>query len=253
MAKNKKQNKKNKQNKSVLVKKVAPEEAKKPWWKRFWVWGGALLSALAFIGGLISDVFKPLKEVIAPPQAWQCEQDKNIRGVILDFPPSISNVVYIDYGSREGAYITLNKLNKLYVPVFLNEKAPIIIEITERGEMLVSARIHDINGCLIAVIERNQFLMNLNCLLSYNLDKKGFELVDENFNVVFNIDYKEKILNINGILRTETMIITMLHDQKLFGYEPISDSSIKMGLEMKKTITPIFKYTGNSWFGQRAF
>jgi len=245
---------------------------------------GAVVAVMIFLGGLggfFTDFFFPLREKVSetmnPPDYWECDQDKNIRGIIM------SNI--------KGSIGTDNEIefrfgfnNPIRLPIMLekpNQTACLFPSLTDffkkycsitykivQSRLMLSADIYDIDGCLAAKISDNQFVLNRNCAYTWNFDDYGFEIIDSNFDVIFSLNFEPpNILSVQGVFYDGEYFVvvpnptfdgseTSNHEHnKLVRSGPIAvgvPKEDKATLEkMKKSLKPLFEYLGKDWFGKR--
>jgi len=259
---------------------------KNHWKSKFKWWPVAVglivvLRVLGEIGGFFSDFLIPfsskVSETVNPPTYWECDQDKNIRGIIMpNVKGSIgsNNEVEIRFGFDNPIAIRMmlekpNQTACLFPNLidFFKEYSSINYKIVE-SRLLLSAEIHDIDGCLAAKIVDNQFLLNRNCEYSWNFDDYGFEIIDSNFDVIFSINFEPpNILSVQGIFYAGECFIVIpepvynVSDASKDGYSrlvrfgPVGvgvPKEDKATLEkMKKSLKPLFEYFGKGWEGKR--
>jgi hypothetical protein len=147
----------------------------------------------------------------------------------------------------------------------VNGKNPLKMEV-EGNKILFSLNVYDIDGNLVAEIDKNNWRPNKNFTGKFNYDNSSFEVVDNKGRLAINIQYSGKDIIINGMFPfTNDGIIFLAgsegtegfpmhvpgHDQipykgKQVNYFQLLDSEIER-LGIKK----IFKYTGKNWLHQR--
>jgi len=256
-------------------------------WKRFINWKtvvGGVATVMIFLGGLggfFTDFFFPLREKVSetmnPPDYWECDQDKNIRGIIM---PNIKGSI----GSNNEVVFLFGFDNPIMLPVMLekpNQSACLFLSLTDffknycsvkykiaESRLLLSAEIFDIDGCLAGKIVDNEFVLNKNCQFTWNSDDYGFEIIDSNFDVIFSINFEPpNKLSFQGIFYDGEYFVVVpepkyeLSDtskdehSKLLHHGPMAvgvPKEDKATLEkMKKSLKPLFEYLGKDWFGKR--
>lgn len=239
-----------------------------------------IFAALLAIGGFHADVYSPISEKISefrnPSQVWECNQDKNIRGIVLTKLPQYSGNTFFNYGNK----VPVTVLDKVSDTYHKNKEKGLItyssmcigksetegeldclikVKVTGEEAILLSSMIYDEFGKLICKIEENEFLLNTDCILTYNLDKNGFEVIDDKGDVIFNLDYKNNEIIFNGVLFGNNKINVLLGDEgtdkwySLIGLDNVTKSKvIKEGLSEREKIKKKFVYTGKDWFTKRA-
>jgi len=239
-----------------------------------------IFAALLAIGGFHADVYSPIAQKISnfrnPSQIWECEQDKNVRGIVLTKLPQYSEDIFFNYGKKVPVTV-LDKVSETYHKnkekglisyskmcigrSETEDKSNCLIEVKVTGEeeILLSSMVYDEFGKLICKIEENEFLLNTDCILTYNLDKNGFEVIDDEDDVIFNLDYKNNEIIFNGVLLGNNKINIFLGDEgvdkwrSLIGLDNATKRKmVEEGLSKRKKIKKIFVYTGKDWFGKRA-
>lgn len=97
----------NKQRSNKPAKVEAEKSEDKSLLNRFLNWKTAVVGSMIFlgsIGGFFTDFFSPVKEwvmgKIAPPTYWECSQDKNIRGVILQSQDNENKSTFLRLGKK---------------------------------------------------------------------------------------------------------------------------------------------------------
>lgn len=214
--------------------------------------------ALATIGGFYSDVFKPIKEIVNPPDFWACEQDKNIRGIILkNIKTDKIKTLDVQIGVHEPGSIFTNNSNYsgepiCFIPgadIFFDNFCTLSYRISENNQLLFSSEIYDIDRCLVGKIIDNEFVLNANCQFTWNRDDLGFEVVDSDFDVVFTLDYQPpNLIAVQGVFYDKDKFL-IINDRTI---APIKSNDSERLFNEKKRLKPLFEYFGRDWFGKRA-
>jgi len=227
-------------------------------------------------------VLLPLFDWVFPENYEVCKQDGNIRGIILNNVGDVKKIkIQCSLSSKglEYAGTYIENQENCFMPIvsmtkrgdkYVNEgkiepNCSPTYRITPDGKLMISAKIWDAQGCLVAQIVENKFVLNKNCEYTWNMDKTGFEVVDGNFEVIFSMDFRPPdLIAVQGIFYDNQMGAQVIgcRDRNLcpMGFE-ISGNHDGIALvergdwekirKTKKTIKPLFKYIGKDWFGKR--
>lgn len=233
------------------------------WWGLFW---GSIIAVTTFFGFYVDgkEVIYDIDKATNPePNYWYCEQDKNIRGLILSGVftnperagplkirtggskvPGIGPIT-IDYRKSylvDGYFCFDSQL--AWVKKFCSFK----YRISEQGKLLITAKMYDTSGCIVGSIVDNEFLINVDCQFTWNMDETAFEVVGNDFIPVLSIEYvNPDILAIQGVFYDIDRYIII--GRGLIGSADINNKEmIDYG---KKSIEAIFQYHGKDWFGKR--
>jgi len=217
---------------------------------------------LGGLGGFFTDFFSPLKEKVSktlnPPAYWECEQDRNIRGIILPYSQTISadSIINIQFGLHTPIVGEMDRLrikdsnNGCFLPIYKGVCA-LAYRIDDHARLLLTADIYDSDESLAGKIVENQFVLNKGCQFTWNMDDYGFEVVGRDFEVIFSIDFRPpKTLAIQGAFR-EPDCFVVVNDMSMNWYfdgDVETADTLKRELRMLK---PIFEYLGKDWFGKR--
>ena len=240
-------------------------------------WLIAVLLLLGGIGGFFTDFFSPIKEWVSgkvnPSTHWECEQDKNIRGIII---PGIkdgigsNNEMEFRFGfdNPMTLYRMMQKPDQStcffnHLPDLFKNSCSISYKIVD-SRLLLSADIYDTEGHLAAQIKDNEFILNQDCVYTWNSDDYGFEVVDSNSDVIFSIDFNlPNILTVQGVFYDGEYFVVvpepvgkankddldkLMHYGSAVGVPKEQKDTLE---KMKKSLKPIFEYFGKDWFGKR--
>lgn len=144
-------------------------------------------------------------------------------------------------------------------------KNPFNIQV-EDGKILFSLNVYDIDGNLVAEIDRNYWRPNKNFSGKFNYDESSFEVIDNKGRVAISIQYLGKSIIIQGmftfiesgsiILAGSSTAYFPLHvagkndETNYKGNLLAYDQALRMAIE-SVNIKPIFRYTGKKWLHQR--
>ena len=219
----------------------------------------------------VPDAINRLKNHFFPPQSWECPQDKNIKGFILDDDPKYNHNLLFDVGQQTPLIPLKNQ--KLYDKALNDDKTEsqfkfcfgdldkkewecfISIEFDESSELLLSTRVFDETGKIACEIKDNFFILNKNCAYKYNLDERGIELIDDELDVIFNLDLKNDTIRINGIFYNDRIAKIALQQHGINQTIPIDENKkqvLEYCKEQRGRINKIFCYEGRDWFRKRA-
>lgn len=247
------------------IKEITPKSEDKSVFKRFINWK-TIIGAMIFLGGIggfFTDFFSPLKEKISetfnPPDYWYCEQDRNVRGLVLSNPKvNIDSILYLQVGINGGVGTRMRvdaiKTNTPYC--FIDDytilpgvkSCTATFKIDESKNVLLSADFYDTQGCLAGKIVDNQFVLNQNCQFTWNRDDLGFEVMDSDFNVVLTVDFQPpNKIAIQGVFFNGDMFL-VIRDTQWNGSVKGDIDRLK---KYQKELKPIFEYFGKDWFGKR--
>lgn len=123
----------------------------------------------------------------------------------------------------------------------------------KENRLNVNVVLRDLKGKVIAVIDKNEWTIFGN-EYEYNNDDTGFELVTNgDRKVMFQIDLKEGIAHISGLIINEKEKGFYIHE------DPKSNMSVMIAVEVgydfqisKENIKPLFKYPRGKYIGLRS-
>jgi hypothetical protein len=150
------------------------------------------------------------------------------------------------------------------VPVLIGGKNPFNIQV-EDNKIVFSLNVYDIDGNLIAEIDKNNWRPNKNFTGKSNYNDTSFEVIDNKGRVAINIEYSGKMILIKGIfpfindgviiLAGDTSITFPIHKP---GNDEISYNGQRVNYFValshaieRANIRPIFTYTGKDWLHKR--
>lgn len=220
----------------------------------------AILAGFGYFGIFKNDILPIIKDVVTPEPRYEiCEQDGNVRGIFLDkMDINNSKYLYFKMGLEEKVtvlkYFLKEFKDREYKCIFHGALSPFDEDcnfkwrINENNQILFSIDIYDENNCLVGKVDESMFVLNKNCQFTWNSDKYGFEIVDNNFNVVVSFDYKSPstisfqgyLYGDNGgfVVRNSTIAVMKNIDKEEWD-------------DVRKSIKPLFEYLGDDWFGKR--
>lgn len=223
---------------------------KKAWW---------LLATLAIIFGFVTDTFGVYslifgeEEVNEPIVIYEeCYQDSNIRGEffkISNLMPNRSISFFLGNNLLTYDRSRFSEENKC-IPLNSFHICTFQMRIVD-DEMLIDLTLFDENNKLIGLIKGNNFVLNEDCVFSYNLDRNGFEIVNQKYQVVFSMNrVARNIVSVKGIfvegdkgLLVTDSYMTFFMPSRLNGSNPSDNTGI----------TRMFEYAvdGEDWIGRR--
>lgn len=226
---------------------------------KYTFWG--VITFVALVAGLYQDFispgFKALSDIISPPNYWQCDQDQNIRGILLnDVYTKKKNEIFLLLGLRGKQSFRINspsghlkKEPSCILPAGrMNYECAIRYRLTKKKKLLVSADLFDVNHCLVGKISDNRFILNQDCGFTWNFDEVGFEVVDSDFNVVFSLHYyPPEAIAIQGVFYSGGELVC-INDE---GIRYLTDKEPSEIHKARKTVRPMFEYFDKDWFGKR--
>jgi hypothetical protein len=195
----------------------------------------------------------------------EAAENKKTGELFLTFNSEFKKRVSFKVGGNSFA-LTLDQIrNGAQIFASVN-KDPLSIKVVN-NKLLISMRVFDIDGNLIAEIEDNFWRPNPNLTAKFNYDDHGFEVADNKGNIVVSI-------NITATNEIEIQGIFAIKESKLFyiagsnGFNLLSFKNPDMiALVYKKynltyedflnskiqqtNITQLFEYTGKNWLHKR--
>lgn len=118
----------------------------------------------------------------------------------------------------------------------------------EDGKMFLTMKVKDTSGKLIALINKNEWLVNPNNFFDRNFDDRGIEILGESGTVIMHADYDGEKINLEGLFINENNWSIELNKNEdglgTIGYWPPS-KKISLNIE------PIFKYPSGLHQGER--
>lgn len=228
---------------------------------------GTTVAIILVIFGLYSgfkDILFDFKNTIDPvPNHWHCEQDNNIRGIILKeafIKKGRKTPLNIKTGGGDASglgEISFNFLGEHYSDdyfcfdpnkVLVHNYCSMSYKISDQGYLLVNVEMYDSQKRLVGLIEENKFLINSRCQFTWNMDETAFEVVGLNNKPVLSIEFREPdTLAIQGIFYDVDRFLVL--GRGIIARPFIEDKELLR--EVTNHIVPIFEYTGKDWFGKR--
>ena len=239
---------------------------------RFWYckqhWGMKILKfavvpPVFIIGLYIADFYPGVKEIYNDVQEFTSEkpnltlskEDGNLRGIILE------NSIYNNSDPNIHVFFSSNEIeiqsNQLigkeqcvgFISLIGTPSCPIKLEIEPvTNKLILSMTIYDYDGNLVTDIKGNRLGAYKNKFLTWNEDKYGVEIIDNEGDVMVSINYDGKNnLYIRGVFRNTDKSFTVFDDcNTSVGLR--TRKSIKIN---QKNITNIFHYLGEDYYGKR--
>ncbi|MFP2997443.1 hypothetical protein ABN763_16110 [Spongiivirga sp. MCCC 1A20706] len=204
----------------------------------------------------VPDAVDRIKKIYDPPNYKKCDQDDNIRGIILskqkNLKPGLMKIsVGISDQSGILAPIPFNYNNEslCFFPFQgLDRFCSLKYRISRDNRLLVSANIYDTNGCLVGKIDENLFVLNDSCQFTWNSDDFGFEVMDSDFDVVMTILFEPPdLIKVQGVINNLDKFVII----KDGGMSFIDKDSTEKLFLTKRKLQPVFEYLGEDWFGKR--
>lgn len=222
------------------------------------------LTFISFYSG-IKEIFNDIVDKTSKDlNYWVCEQDQNIRGVMLsnvrpeneEGKPLILKTGSNGLDGRGALILKYEKNRDLEDGTYCFDSGVVMVKnlctltyrISKEGRLLVSSEMYDHEKKLIGLISENKFLLNTDCQFTWNMDDTAFEVVGSDFKPVLSLEYIEPdTLSIQGIFYDDDKFVVL--GRGLIGSVPIGDMS---RMEYAKSrMEPIFEYFGKDWFGKR--
>ena len=135
------------------------------------------------------------------------------------------------------------------------------------NKLLISMKVYDLRGNLIAEIEDNKWRPNKNFSGKYNYDKKGFEVINNQGNIAASFDIVgPNTIKVQGIFPYIEQQRILILGNNGFTYPPFGSKEIEEKVErltgkkyddyLKEQINAvpikqIFEYTGSDWLHKR--
>lgn len=215
---------------------------------------GSAFVLLGLYSGLYQDLVKPIFNSLKEPDYIYCETDNKIRGVIKGRPrlKSMESVpinlgvknkkltLLMDF-NKEGEFKCFNPYNELF-----EYYCPFSYRIDEDGYFYFNMIFVDYKTNDIGRVENNEFVLNQNCAYSWNIDDNGFEVVDNNFKVVFSIDFSiEGEISLQGVFYDGPRFITI--GKNFIGFST-NEAEV---IEDQNKLIPMFEYISSDYFKTR--
>jgi hypothetical protein len=118
--------------------------------------------------------------------------------------------------------------------------------------LLVGTKVYNIDGALIAEIEESNWRPNKNFTGKFNYDDRGFEVIDNNGNIVISINMiNDYLIQLQGIFSYNRHVYT-------YGLASAIDNANRPNFrqEVQESIRncriqQLFEYTGKDWLHKR--
>ncbi|MEG3656181.1 hypothetical protein V5097_02145 [Arenibacter palladensis] len=233
------------------------------WWWVKTVFLGTGITLVLVLFGLYSGTKEILNDIIEStepePDYWKCEQDGNIRGIILTKNESFDLKEFhlgIGMDSEDSFFRYYNvseknsQLGFCFFPfIEKDKKCNFKFKIINENTLVIDWDIYDLDGCLAGKIRENQFVLNQDCQFTWNRDDYGFEVIDSDFNVLLSIIYRPpNRIDFQGLINGRGL--------SWFFYDNNMAVSTLENYERKDSLQanlkPVFEYFGKDWFGKRA-
>ncbi|WP_299899408.1 hypothetical protein [uncultured Aquimarina sp.] len=205
----------------------------------------------------VPDAFQIIMNLFSPDKYIVSNEDGNVRGILLDNAKlNEKGRISLSFGVADSdvkiSTIPANYSDDfqcLFIFKELDYNCNFRYRINSTDRLLISAKLYDKNGELIGIIEDNQFLLNKDNYFTWNFDLTGFEVIDKDFNVVLTFIYDfSNTLRFQGILRNKDGYVVVRDDGLIF----VKKNQVeRLNQEIRK-IKPVFRYTGENWFGNRS-
>jgi hypothetical protein len=114
------------------------------------------------------------------------------------------------------------------------------------GELTVSATILDHDGKYVLKIEDNKWSRNPQVTGGFNYDQNGFEILDNNGDVIFNLDVQGNMIILQAVFYTPRIVV-------IYSNNGLMDAS-RQGDYRKKirdNVKQLFEYNGDNPLGKR--
>lgn len=213
-----------------------------------------IIGIIGLYAGIYQDLIKPVFQSFQEPHFIYCEADNKIRGVVRGKPKlNKTKDLPINLGIKDKQVTLLinnpikGKLNCFnpYDELFENY-CPFSYTIDEDGYFYFNMIVIDYKSNDIGRIRNNKFVLNQNCNFSWNMDEKGFEVVDSNYNVVFSIDFSiDGEVSIQGLFYDYPKCVIIGRD-----FIQVAETQEEIAYGQKK-LTKMFEYYGTDYFETR--
>lgn len=230
---------------------------------------------LVFIAGILASTglyFQTLRndkiqELLDIRTAHEAAENLSTGELNLHFTPTFSqgDEFFLELGTGMAVptkTILEGQVFKRFIPDLKFE--PIKIEIKDQ-QLVLSLKIFDPDGNLIAEVKNNNWRPYRNFYGVFNYDSSGFEVKDNQGNIAVSIDVKtNNRVAIQGVFRSrfkKTMVIAAGKELKFFPFldrEGELDYDSKHQISYNETIdtlvnliNPLFEYFGPDWLHKR--
>lgn len=180
------------------------------------------------------------------------------------FKPKFTNAVSVKIASNT-AINTIESMKRGAKMFVFGKTDPLSINF-DNDKMLISIKVIDLQGKLIAEIENNNWRPNRNFTGKFNYDDTGFEVMDNEGNIALSVDIiGNNQIHVQGIfpLKSEGIIILAGRAMSTIpikskraeldiyqNYHMEYDSYLSNAIE-NISITQLFEYTGKNWLHKR--
>lgn len=213
-----------------------------------WKWFIGVTTILGFVcdfGG----VKTLLTEWVYTEIIWERPYDKNIGGILFSESPIYKEPTTIDYGWNPKVSFNSQKLKEDITFNLVNKKGNSLLQLHPKrdGSVLLTVDVFNSNAILVARVVNNELLYFIDEGFMFNLDGTGFEVINEDFLILFNIDYLNNEILINGVLYDNDCSWIIIGD-------PSPNNELKLEdlmCEYRQDIDLMFCYVGKDYIGKR--
>ncbi len=221
----------------------------------YWLFGVPLIIGFfAQYAGLYQDLIKPVLNNFREPIYKVCPQDGKVRGIIRGVPKLENRKVFpINLGIRKSKiklhyYIGKGENFQCFNPygTMFKNVCPFSFKIDQEGYVFINIDLYDFDGKIIGRVRDNEFVLNINCEFSWNMDDKGFEIVNQNYDVVFSLNFSDdKEIYMQGVFYDLNQYVLISSNYIIF------NDDRDYIIEAQKELPKMFKYTGKEYFETR--
>ena len=207
---------------------------------------------------------KTLVKLVNERTAYAAAENLQSGELHITFEPTFQNIISGTIGGMTSTS-TIENINKGNSLFKIGGKDPLSMKFDHK-KMLISMRVFDLEGHLIAEVENNYWRPNKNFTGKMNYDDKGFEVIDNMGNIAVSIDIvgNNQII-IQGIfpMQTEKTLIIAGKGSELIRLINTEDEAEKFGQTLKSynlivkskienvQMRQLFEYTGKNWLHKR--
>ncbi|WP_156125353.1 hypothetical protein [Cellulophaga sp. Hel_I_12] len=200
---------------------------------------------------------------------WECNPDRNQRGILLSsansnkkdsihfiLGPSSRKNDSTFFGLNWKGSISVLKQRMCFFPKGLENHLPTDCNLQVKvdsltNRILFTGILKNSKGEASLIMEDSQFVLNNDCLFTWNQDDRGFEILDSYNRVIFSINYVlPNEIWLRGILFDNTIGKKSIITGQMLSKQPIENNSHLID-SIEKLIVPLFVYTGEGWVGKR--